>query len=449
VGVVAVAVIPAVTGCFLIDPAPPFDPSAVDAAGSQPIDAMRPVDAALPIDAPPPPPDAPWPAVPRVQATRNAWMPVVQTLRPPNYVEADFFGGALGLSADGRLLAVSAPNDRTPDANHPGSVRVYEDDGTGTFVWRQFIRPPNLGRFGGAVAIEGGALAITEDGFATSGRVHMFRRDASGVWQPEWSLATPPTATRVGDEVHFDGAGTVVVSMANALQGYLRSANGTWLLAFMLQPALPRDAAGVYASSFAIDGDRMVVGDTGLRWPGDTTVPGGGAIIYERTAGGWTVAAVLPPVFPDAIGMGSKVAVSGDDVAIASDVWSHRVEMWHRGADGAWTPTAHLWAAGAGDPDWAFGSSLALTPEVLLVGTGTQMTPLPGDPGHAFRFVRSGNTWAADFDLVIPGAHAGDNLGIAMDAAANRIVVGANLEDGACPGLGDCNAGAVYVITMP
>ncbi|HUQ08225.1 MAG TPA: hypothetical protein VM261_37280 [Kofleriaceae bacterium] len=82
---------------------------------------------------------------------------------------------------------------------------------------------------------------------------------------------------------------------------------------------------------------------------------------------------------------------------------------------------------------------------------GTTSSPITGDRGHAFRFVRAGKTWAADGDLVIPGGRAGDNLGIAMDAAADRVAVGANLDDLACPNVASnpCDAGAVHVITMP
>lgn len=229
-------------------------------------------------------------------------------------------------------------------------------------------------------------------------------------------------------------------------------------------------------SSVALDGDTLVVGAPNE----DTTAAQSGAVyVFTRTGGTWTQQALLKASNAD-IGdhFGSSVAVDGDTLvvgAIAED--SHAIitptdnSATDSGAvyvftrtHGVWTQQAYLKASHP-DPGDAFGSSLSLTGDTLVIGApneGSHATGVNGDEadntaahsGAAYVFTRNGTAWTQQAYLKASNSEAFDVFGASLALDGDTLVVGARGEASAATDINGLeadnsagNSGAVYVFT--
>ena len=96
-----------------------------------------------------------------------------------------------------------------------------------------------------------------------------------------------------------------------------------------------------------------------------------------------------------------------------------------------------------------FSSSVAISGDTIVVGArgdDDACLDAPGcDSGAAYVFVRTGATWTQQQKLTAADAEAGDQFGISVAISGDTIVVGAALDDDACPADPDCNSGSAYV----
>ncbi|MEW6741422.1 MAG: FG-GAP repeat protein [Planctomycetota bacterium] len=101
--------------------------------------------------------------------------------------------------------------------------------------------------------------------------------------------------------------------------------------------------------------------------------------------------------------------------------------------------------ASAGD----YSHVICVSGDVAVVGAQGDDDACPGDPycnsGSAYIFRFNGSSWVEEQKLVASDAEAGDNFGAAVGIVGDVVLIGAILDDDACPSDPSCNSGAVYV----
>jgi LPXTG-site transpeptidase (sortase) family protein len=185
--------------------------------------------------------------------------------------------------------------------------------------------------------------------------------------------------------------------------------------------------------SVAISGNTAVVGarneDPDLG--GGPISQAGAAYVYVRSGNGWNLEAKLVPrdVRPgDAFGV--SVAIAGNTVIVGA---SGR-DVGEKDNAGAafifaregltWKQKAELVAK---DPikDDAFGVSLAVDGSTLAIGADSKDVGPLIDAGAVYVFIRRGGSWDQKAKLVASDAYLGQYFGGAVDVSGQRIIVGA------------------------
>lgn len=201
---------------------------------------------------------------------------------------------------------------------------------------------------------------------------------------------------------------------------------------------------GWFGIGVAVDGDRIVVGESGaVRF----TEPGsfaGAAYVFERSGAAWVQTAKL--VAPDAVAgsfFGYGVTADGGRVGVGAFAddddgpWSGSVYLFEQ-QQGAWSVVAKLTASN-GAPYTHFGETLDLDGDVLAVGahiaTGAALYS-----GSAYVFERAAGIWSETAWLTQSDGDVEDRFGQWVAASGERVLIGARLDDD----LGE-NAGAAYV----
>ncbi|MBK9385662.1 MAG: FG-GAP repeat protein [Planctomycetes bacterium] len=160
----------------------------------------------------------------------------------------------------------------------------------------------------------------------------------------------------------------------------------------------------------------------------------------------------LARLFPSDPGNGDSfgraVAISGD-VAIVGSISDDHGGVSDAGsayvfgrAGTSWTEQQKLVASDAATSD-AFGGSVALSGDTLIVGAERCDVSGIADAGAAYVFVRSGGVWTQQQKLVANDAVAGDNFGWSVAISGETVVVGARQADP--QGLVDAGAAYVFV----
>jgi len=233
-----------------------------------------------------------------------------------------------------------------------------------------------------------------------------------------------------GVAIAMDGAVAVATALFDnePLRGsgaahVLRFDGAQWVEEAKLIPpdAHPYDAYGIRA---ALRGDVFVVGapNKNVRSQLD-----GAAYVYRFEGGSWQEEAVLTSPHGGYLeNFGISVAVGEDLIAIGTPrendrgQWSGAVWVFRR-QGGTWAPTAKLHASN-GTVGAAFGWSLALHGDVLVVGATHIYT---GAPGEAYVFRFDGTGWTEEARLVPADSAAWDWFGESVSVTDGVIFVGA------------------------
>ncbi|WP_420456364.1 hypothetical protein [Rubrivirga sp.] len=320
-------------------------------------------------------------------------------LRPAGSGDGDGFGWSVAVAGD--VVVVGALSEGGTLESPLGAAYVFERRAGG---WSQTARldPADLPSpriFSRAVAVGGGRV------FVSSGRawgsdepdvVQVFERANRG-----WVLARtilPPDPARTlefGAAVAVDGSRVVV----GATTGENADATAGTVYVYELggdvsgPAAVLPEPAGIgsgsrFGSSVAVDGDRIVVGAPATVVGGERSV--GAAFVFEEGGAGWVPAGRLdnpePSIrdfFAESVGIDEELVVVGSE---SEDRGRGAVFTFERQEDG-WAPTGPL-APGGLSPSSSFGSRLALSDGVLLVGA-----PYDGR-GAAYVYRREGGAWA-------------------------------------------------------
>jgi tetratricopeptide (TPR) repeat protein len=182
------------------------------------------------------------------------------------------------------------------------------------------------------------------------------------------------------------------------------------------RPSLKR--SGCILSSAGGGGFRLgvaVAGDVGVVCAPRRNLGNGNfgeCVLYRLIGGTWTTDGVLLPSAPGMFG--SSVAMSGDRIVVGAPTYNvlpGHAFVFRRVAPGSWVEEAVL-APWHGN-DTPFGSSVAIDGDVIAVGAPGEIDEAgaPTNPGAVYVFRRNGSAWPFEQKLVAPSSSGLDNLG--------------------------------------
>ena len=365
---------------------------------------------------------------------------------------ADRFGA--GLSIVGDTAVVGAYLDDHSGFQDAGSAYVFARFGT---VWAQQAKLIGSGvstkrSMGSSVAVSGntaffGALWIKKP--AKWNECYVFVGGGAS-WNEQARLS-------MGEGLPGDGLGYAVsVEADRALVGapfdrhavglgggngegaaYLFSRSGTsWTKQFKL---VASDAEYVdrFGHSVSLSGSSALIGS-----PLDDLAPGipgssaGEGSAYVLVDGGtaWGVQAKL--VAGDATGgaeFGYSVAIAGDTAVVGAP--GHDYLGADSGSAYVFLRTGNFWFqharlnAADGSPGDAFGVSVAISGETIVVGADQDDHSGSSGAGSAYVFLRNGAFWSQQAKLVAIGAASDDNFGRAVSISGDTALIGAHQDD--------------------
>ena len=147
-------------------------------------------------------------------------------------------------------------------------------------------------------------------------------------------------------------------------------------------------------------------------------------------------------------GFGHRVSVSGDVCVVGArdadnpDTNSGSAYVY-RFVGSTWIEEQELTASdgAAGDE---FGNWISVSGDVCVVGA-IRHDNVNTDAGSAYVYRFNGMTWVEEQKLTANDAAAFDAFGKSVSVRGDVVVVGAFHDDDACPGDPDCNSGSAYV----
>jgi hypothetical protein len=285
-------------------------------------------------------------------------------------------------------------------------------------------------RFGSAVAISGdtiivGAPSLPEGPKALPGVAYVYSRQG-GTWTQQARLV--PADSAIGDSfgwaVALAGDTAVITAPSGTGAAYVYSRSGTlWSLQAKLQPDAGT-VGGHFGAAVALSGDTIVIGAP--RQDSDR----GAAYVYTRSGTGWQRQARILAVDgepDDAFGM--SVALSGDTALIgaAFDIvgaiqGQGSAYVYTRNGT-VWTPQARLTAQDGGLLD-QFGRTVALAGDTALVSAPGAVSGGGLIAPKVYVYTRRGGDWAQQAQLQVPGGsnQAGFTPSIAL--SGNTALIG-------------------------
>ena len=317
---------------------------------------------------------------------------------------ADKFGYSVAISGD--TIVVGSYNDDSPLSN-AGSAYVFIRSGT-TWTFQQKLTGGDStadDQFGNSVGIQGETIAVGANfadlpGNSEAGSVYIYRRTGA-VWSQTQKLL-PVAAVVLGD--HFGDSIAMSSMLAVGASGDdtpFTSAGAVYVFAessgsYIQQQKLtiPSGANGdLFGNSVAIEGNTLVGG--ALQYTPIIGQPAyGAAYIYEFNGSTW-------------VSQGRIVASDGASFD-------------------------------------RFGYSVAVSNNVVAVGSREDDTAAGSDTGSAYIFTRSGGVWTQQQKLLPTDTFNGDRFGVSVALSFGNLVVGAAEKALTSPN----GQGAVYYFTQ-
>ncbi len=416
-------------------------------------------------------------------------------IKASNPGQSDLFGMTVALSADGNLMAVAAPWERSTatgingDQNddslpQAGAVYVFTRSGDS---WSQqaYVKASNTGRAASEGELIGDgdqfglSLALSGDGNTMAVGAPTEDSAAMGINGDQ----TDDSATSAGAVYLFSRTGTTWTQ-----QAYLKGANTGGGDLFGYGVGLNDDGNTLVVPGYDEDGAGRGVNPD----PADGVNGSGAIYVFSRTGTAWRQDAYLKGSRSEGNdALGFSVAISGDGSTIvagagdesclvgginpagcdmdkpenASGGSAGAAYVWGRSGD-TWAEQAFVKASNPDLQDW-FAARLAVSGDgnTLLVGApmedsnargvnGGQQDNSATESGAAYLFTRSGTTWSQQAYMKADNADEFDELGasVAVSGDGRTLLVGARTEGGGAAGVngdqGDNSApeaGAVHV----
>ncbi|MEO6391404.1 MAG: FG-GAP-like repeat-containing protein [Pyrinomonadaceae bacterium] len=131
---------------------------------------------------------------------------------------------------------------------------------------------------------------------------------------------------------------------------------------------------------------------------------------------------------------GGSVAISGDTVIVGANfdnIGQHDSEgsayIFVRGSNGLWSQQVKLTAAN-GSADDNFGYSVAISGDTAVIGARSYSVPA-GNQGAAYIFVRNGTVWSQQQKLLASDSAAFDQFGHSVAISGDTVIVGARNDE--------------------
>lgn len=403
------------------------------------------------------------------------WGEVAQ-LTPDDPIQFKFFGSSVSIRGD--IVVVGAYAD--PHAgDDSGSAYVFERNAGGPNNWGQVAKltadDAAAGDIFGVSVVVDGEMAIVGSPFHNSdeGAAYVFERNAGGVnnWGQvkKFMAADGEALDYFGISVSISGDVAVAGSAPDdnirpgAAYVFDRNLGGpdNWGLVAKYTADDP-EVLERFGTSVSASGEFVAVGS-----PGDDffTNPGEAYLFLTTTN-------CCPAPEQTSCQQAEVTSFDGSIGAFGRTV-SHDGTLAITGAPaddeaGLNSGAAYIYAQDGGDPtSWSgviklfaddaapndiFGASVSINGAIAVVGSSRNDDACPGDPdcnsGSAYVFEQNTggpDNWGQIAKLTADDAAAGDIFGLSVSVSGDVAVVGASLDDDACPGDPDCDSGSAYV----
>jgi len=350
---------------------------------------------------------------------------------------SDDFGDVVAMDAD--TAVVGAVLDDGPAGSNQGSAYVFVRSGTSWHLQAKLTAEDGQANdnFGSSVAISADTVVVgaeNDDGPAgdSQGSVYVFTRSGT-TWNQQAKLTAADAAASdlFGGAAAIDGNTVVVGARGEGVGGsayvFVRSGT-TWSQQAKLTDS--PTAFDLFGRSVGIRGNTALVGD-----PNDGA-NSGAAYVFVRTGTVWSQQQQLTAADAaagDAFGV--SVALSGESVVVGAQSDVGPAGMTQGSAyvfvrsGTVWSQQQKLTASDAAAGD-TFGTSVAFSGESVVIGAFGDDGPAGMGQGSAYVFVRSGTVWSEQQKLTAADASANDFLGISVSISGERALVGAPFHDG-------------------
>jgi FG-GAP repeat/HYR domain len=358
----------------------------------------------------------------------------------------NFFGTSVSISGDTILVGANWHDSSR------GEAYVYERNHGGANLWGEVAKltASDSGTgyfFGTSVSISGDTVVVGANGTNSNrGSAYVFTRNKGGA--DLWGQVRKLLASD-GAAVDFFGSSvsisddTIVVgatgddSSRGAAYVYERNHGGAEFWGQVTKLIASDGAAGDFLGlSVLISGDTIVAGAL------DDDSSRGAAYVFERNQGGadiWGEVAKLTA--SDGVAddrFGTSVSISGDTIVAGADARGG-VYVFGRNQGGAdnWGEVKRLTAAGGG-PDDAFGYSVSISGDSIVVGAYAD----DSGKGSAYVFANDCGEWTQIAKPESSDKGAADQFGFQVAISGDTAVVTAPEQE---EGPGDNDSGAAYV----
>lgn len=202
----------------------------------------------------------------------------------------------------------------------------------------------------------------------------------------------------------------------------------------------------LFGGSVSVDGDTAVIGAAADDDGGDAS---GSAYVFREDGGVWQQIAKLTA--NDAAAgdrFGVSVSIDGDTIIVGSQLDSHAglrggSAYVFREVGGMWQQIAKLTADDAANGD-DFGQSVSIDGDTAVIGAWLDDDACPGfhgcQSGSAYVFREVGTEWQQIAKLTAADAALGDVFGVSVSVSASTAIIGAVGDDDA-----DSASGSAYI----
>jgi hypothetical protein len=278
--------------------------------------------------------------------------------------------------------------------------------------------------FGRAIAVSGGYALIGSS--KDAGTVYCYHRDAHGVWSAPQSFSGA-VGTDFGHALALDGASGLVGDPLN--DGYafnagaaypLGYAAGTWSLGspiYSTDPAAGGAGSDQFGRSVALQGGQVLIG---APFDGDAAWKAGAAFIGSPGS----LAKLVPADGGSEDYFGWSTGIHGNHALVGSYMndgngTNSGAAYAYEKVGGTWTFKAKFAGLDTEQVD-QFGTCIAMTDEVAVIGSPGHDVGTKGGAGAAYVFRRDGSDNWVQADLLLAGdpvtsSHFGTSVAISGD----------------------------------
>ena len=209
-------------------------------------------------------------------------------------------------------------------------------------------------------------------------------------------------------------------------------------------------AGDLFGYSVAVFGDLVVVG---AFHDADNGPDSGSAYVFRFNGLTWAQEEkLLPNDGAEGDAFGRSVAVSDDTAVVGAfhndDGGPDRGSAYFFRFNGSTWDEQKVLSSDIANRDH-FGSAVAISGDVAVIGCFLDDDVCPSEPhcnsGSAYIFRFNGSTWVEEQKLVAADGEEEDHFGQSVAISGDVVVIGALLDDDACPADPECDSGSAYV----